>query len=159
MDFAICLELANANTGRTLNQLGIHCLNHTDYSGVRYRPIAVSIETKAAYAGDAEATLQLSTWAKAQMLYLRQLLYKAGKSSAQIITLPLVLVVGHEWRVYFIEDRGESAVSFPRTIASTNVACHILIQSLLLRYCGRDQCLEVPAECLNCIRSSLASRC
>lgn len=110
MDFAICLE-AKLNIGKPLFQTGIQSLNCTDYNGIRYRPVAVSIETKAAYSGGAEATAQLCTWAQAQIALLRRMLYKLGDDSATIITLPLVMVVGHEWRIYFIEDGGDRAVS------------------------------------------------
>ncbi|KAF2206319.1 hypothetical protein CERZMDRAFT_53344, partial [Cercospora zeae-maydis SCOH1-5] len=80
------------------------------YNPIRYRPIAVSIETKVAHAGTAEATLQLTTWVKAQIRHLRDMSHRSGRIVNCIIPLPLILVAGHEWTFYYLQDTGTEAI-------------------------------------------------
>ncbi|KAK0248755.1 hypothetical protein LTS02_013254 [Friedmanniomyces endolithicus] len=70
----------------------------------------MSIETKTALAGSAEATLQLSIWATAQISFLRRMLTKARNGVGPTIPLPLVIVVGHEWNLGYMEDRGQEVI-------------------------------------------------
>ncbi|EMC91051.1 hypothetical protein BAUCODRAFT_152823 [Baudoinia panamericana UAMH 10762] len=103
VDFCIALKL-DTSIQQLLYARGIDGLNHTDYTGIKWEPIVVSIETKKAMSGSADATLQLSTWTTAHIKFLRRLLCEAGNATVTILPLPLLMVVGHEWRFYWIED-------------------------------------------------------
>ncbi|KXS93975.1 hypothetical protein AC579_2072 [Pseudocercospora musae] len=112
VDFCITLELNDDPSWdldelqQSLYSVGVDSLNHTDYAGIRWTPIAVSIETKMPYAGTIEASLQLSTWGAAHIKFLRQMLSKVGNAAVPIIPLPLVVVVGNEWEMYYMQDCG-----------------------------------------------------
>lgn len=93
-------------------------INHTKAEYLRFKPIAVSIETKRADAGDEEAgKIQLGMWAGAQYRKLKQLTENGvgdefrqmgplgqsstthAKSKVNYPILPLVLVHGHDWKL------------------------------------------------------------
>lgn len=101
VDFCIALELHNyEEPGQRLYQMGVHHLNQTDYGTVRYKPIVISIETKLTGEGGTTALVQLSTWATAQIKYLRQALHWSGNASHdpadfEMLPLPLILTQGH----------------------------------------------------------------
>jgi hypothetical protein len=97
---------------QSINQLTI---NHTKAKCLRFKPIAVSIETKRADSGDEEAgKIQLGIWAGAQYRKLieneveaeSQQMGEAGPSTTtpsppkfQYPILPIVLVQGHDWKL------------------------------------------------------------
>lgn len=87
-------------------------VNQTTYGPVRYCPIAISIETKIAIGALEEARLQLGVWTAAWHKRMRLLLNDAESSdnTKRIITLPLVLILEHEWRLLFACDRGHRIV-------------------------------------------------
>jgi hypothetical protein len=88
----------------------IPSVNQTCYEPVRFAPIAVSIETKQPMARD-DGKVQLGVWTAAWHYRMQRLLMQhkdiqeQGVSS-RIVTLPLLLVTGHQWRLYFACDRG-----------------------------------------------------
>ena len=97
--------------GQRLYQAGVRHLNHTDYGPVRYNPIALSIETKLTGEGGTTALVQLSTWTSAQVLHLRQMLHRdkgdAHLNDPMIPPLPLLIVQGHTWSLYYLEHDHE----------------------------------------------------
>lgn len=87
-------------------------VNQTCYEPVRFAPIAVSIETKQPTGRD-DGKVQLAVWIAAWQYRMRRLLNDKGKGipeqeleQGRIVTLPLLLVTGHQWRLYFACDRG-----------------------------------------------------
>lgn len=73
-------------------------VNHTTYPPLRSRPIAVSIETKTPSGKYDEAVAQLAIWGAAHLARLNRLV----PPGTSLPTLPLVLVSGTEWNLYFI---------------------------------------------------------
>jgi len=89
---------------------GEECFNQTAYEPLRYCPIAVSIETKRD-GNFEEGRVQLAVWTAAwhkRMAILNDL----PATAQRLVTLPLLLVVDHEWKLLFACDRGECIVSF-----------------------------------------------
>ncbi|KAF6527977.1 hypothetical protein HZS61_008279 [Fusarium oxysporum f. sp. conglutinans] len=82
-------------------------INQTIYGPVRNDPIAVSIETKIASGLIEEARGQLGLWVAAWHQRMRALRI----SDEQIITLPLILVMEHQWKLMFACDQG-NAISY-----------------------------------------------
>ncbi|KAF5230267.1 hypothetical protein FAUST_9888 [Fusarium austroamericanum] len=79
-------------------------INQTIYGPVKNNPIAVSIKVKVASASLEEARGQLGLWIAAwcrRMSLLR-------KSEENIITVPLVMVMEHEWKLMFAIGRGDA---------------------------------------------------
>ncbi|KAH8662647.1 hypothetical protein BGZ61DRAFT_368597 [Ilyonectria robusta] len=89
---------------------GVQYINQTQYPPLQFRPISVSIETKASGSAE-EGKLQLGVWSAAWHQRMRALLNSGATKSTdgerRIITLPLLLVVGHEWKIFFACDRGD----------------------------------------------------
>ncbi|KAI5455738.1 hypothetical protein BGZ63DRAFT_397858 [Mariannaea sp. PMI_226] len=82
----------------------IRSINQTTYGPVRNDPIAMPMETKIATGHIEEARIQLALWVAAwhkRMAALRM-------SDEQIITLPLIMVMEHEWKLMFACDQGNS---------------------------------------------------
>lgn len=75
---------------------------------LRYRPVAVSIETKTPEGGELHGRTQLSIWGAGHIMRLRS---ARRDGSDDEVALPLVLVVGTRWMAYFLVDRGECLVS------------------------------------------------
>jgi hypothetical protein len=122
------------------DQLGtvVQSINHVEDNGfLRCRPIAVSIETKTADGGESVGRTQLSIWGAAHLMRLQAAAEPVtcsaagtpapGRSRNALTTalpnteisstttddnlgLPLVLVVGSKWTVYFLVDHGEYLV-------------------------------------------------
>lgn len=104
VDYAMCLEYGRAEPifGRIRNTLQFeptNCqyINHTSYEPVRFRPIAISIETKVT-GNETEATAQLSVWVVAQFKRLQSIIQRSGVSS-EMTVLPLIHIQGHDWFV------------------------------------------------------------
>lgn len=90
------------------------CLNHTTYGPVRYDPIAIFIETKTAGGTTEEARLQLGIWVAAwhrRMAALMQTCPGRSEPVDRIITVPLIVIMEHEWRLSFACDMGDRIVS------------------------------------------------
>lgn len=83
-------------------------VNQTIYGPVRYEPIAISIESKIAIGALEEARLQLGVWVAAWHRRMSALL---PANQEPIITLPLILIMEHEWYLLFACDRGDRIVS------------------------------------------------
>lgn len=86
-------------------------VNQTVYQPLQYSPIAVAIETKVARPAP-EGRVQLAVWAAAWHERMHQFLaqrgvQRRGEPYRPIVSLPLVLVTEHEWKLSFACDRGE----------------------------------------------------
>ncbi|KAJ2891596.1 hypothetical protein MKZ38_000187 [Zalerion maritima] len=78
-------------------------INQTQYPPLQFRPVAISIETKAAGLAE-DGRVQLGVWTAA---WHRRISSWSLSDKATIITLPLLLVVEHEWKIFFACDRGD----------------------------------------------------
>ncbi|KAL6400034.1 hypothetical protein AUP68_15725 [Ilyonectria robusta] len=93
VDFYICLG-GNSTTAAIRHRLkkagDCYSINHSPYQPLRYRPIAISIETKTPDGSGQEAKTQVSVWAAAYMARLRALSGTSKSAMALGVTLPLV---------------------------------------------------------------------
>jgi hypothetical protein len=99
MEFCVALKLEKP-TEDAVVQAGTESLNHTDYTPVLLRPIAVSMETQAVGTSDSEALLQLTTWGRTQLKFLKS--FRSNQDRLPIPPLPMILVTGHVWKAYFL---------------------------------------------------------
>lgn len=79
-------------------------INQTNYQPLRFRPIAISIETKTPDGSSQEAKAQLSVWTTAYIRRLRELAGTSETASGLGITLPILIVRGSQWELFFIVD-------------------------------------------------------
>ncbi|GKT61305.1 hypothetical protein ColTof3_08644 [Colletotrichum tofieldiae] len=94
------------NTRKTKKPAALpQSINHTEYDPLRQAPISVSIETKKPGGSEDAAKAQLSVWASAQILRLRQLL--GGSEDPVGITLPLLFVSGPTWQLLFAVEKDD----------------------------------------------------
>lgn len=101
VDYAIVLEPSESLKTRIRDKVEreiFGSINHTAQEHMRYQPIAVSIETKLPGESKREADKQLLVWVSGHFTRLRQLL--STKQSQTIPALPLLLVQGHDWKLY-----------------------------------------------------------
>ncbi|KAG5804183.1 hypothetical protein H9Q74_011014 [Fusarium xylarioides] len=127
-------------------------INQTTYGPVRFDPIAVSIETKIAIGAIEEARLQLGLWVAAWHQRVSALSQSVG--SGHIITLPLILVMEHEWHLLLACDRGDRieiiegiAIGDTRgligllALQPTSGSCEVLqyLKSIQSEHPGREQ--------------------
>ncbi|KAI5455719.1 hypothetical protein BGZ63DRAFT_409647 [Mariannaea sp. PMI_226] len=84
-------------------------INQTTYGPVRFDPIAVSIETKIAIGAIEEARMRLGLCVAAWHKRVSALSHSAR--NGYIITLPLILVIEHEWHLLLAFDRGDKIVT------------------------------------------------
>ncbi|KAF7552794.1 hypothetical protein G7Z17_g4100 [Cylindrodendrum hubeiense] len=96
-------------------------VNQTGYPPLQFAPIACNIETKTSTAQQG-GQLQLSVWTAAWYQRILKLV-PDGVAQHGIITLPLLHIVGHDWRLSFacwrrdrIEIVGELALGDTRTL-------------------------------------------
>jgi hypothetical protein len=85
---------------------GLQTINQTNYTPVRFRPIAISIETKTPNAPEEEAKVQLGIWVAAYFDRIRMFSYEKPVT----LTLPLLYVSGAHWFLLFACDRGQHVV-------------------------------------------------
>ena len=91
--------------------IDMQSVNQTLYRPVRYAPIATSIETKTAGSAE-EGRVQLGVWTAAWHKRFEAFLAARDDSvKGLIVTLPLLLIVEDEWKLFFACDRGASIVS------------------------------------------------
>ena len=100
------------------------CLNQTVYGPVRHDPIAMVIETKIARGDLDEARLQLGIWVASWHQRMKMLI---GTSlDKPLVTLPLIIVIEHKWRLLFACDKKDQIVS--EFLSSTLVDVNILVE-------------------------------
>ncbi|RMZ71903.1 Methyltransferase type 11 [Pyrenophora seminiperda CCB06] len=103
-------------------------INPSDYSPLRYEPVVLGIETKSASGSSENGEVQLSVWAMAHFNRLRHLI-----QDPVTITLPLILITGAQWRLYFAVDSPSEihlidAMSLGNT--DTLINCYTLLKAL-----------------------------
>ncbi|KAL3587396.1 hypothetical protein FPOAC2_13292 [Fusarium poae] len=84
------------------------CLNQTVYRPVRNDPIAMVIETKIARGDLEEARLQLGIWVASWHQRMKMLI--GAYSDKALVTLPLIIVMEHKWRLLFACDKKDQIV-------------------------------------------------
>lgn len=94
------------------------CINQTVYGPVRKDPIAMVIETKIAAGDLEEARLQLGIWVASWHQRIKMLIGTSSTraATAPIVTLPLIIVMEHKWRLLFACDRQDRIVSISRAL-------------------------------------------
>lgn len=85
---------------------GLQTINQTSFTPVRFRPIAISIETKTPNASEEEAMIQLGMWVAAHFKRIR--MFSRGELVTP--TLPLLYVSSAQWSLLFAIDRGKHVV-------------------------------------------------
>ena len=106
----------------------LQTINQTRSDPLRFRPIAISIETKKASLAGQGARIQLGMWVAAHFNRIRAL-----KDESLIMpTLPLISVAGAEWHLHFARDCDKQIVSYsgnPSTLAV--FATYLLLQEII----------------------------
>ena len=107
VDYAILINPSQNFTGNPSESLHNHIIeklrrekdgtsiNQTESEWVRFKPIAVNIETKRGAVGEDEAHVQLATWLTAQYSRLRQLM--PDKAPTKLPSFPVLSVQGQRW--------------------------------------------------------------
>ncbi|SMR65007.1 unnamed protein product [Zymoseptoria tritici ST99CH_3D1] len=107
VDFCLAFDIP-PDLKAVLVERQVH-LNQTEYTPVEFDAIAFSIETKSSTTASSDEGLrQLSIWAQAQVIRLRQLLDAYGRKDGGVVEIPvllLLLVQGHEWTLVCFKDR------------------------------------------------------
>ena len=89
-------------------------VNQLAYAPLRYSPIAVGVESKTGMSNLEEGRRQLgvctAAWHRRMHALMAQKTYMTGE---KIVTLPLLLIVEHEWRLSFAVDAGDAIVRVP----------------------------------------------
>ncbi|KAL9103924.1 MAG: hypothetical protein Q9163_001072 [Psora crenata] len=83
-------------------------INAASQDYIRFNPIGVSIETKREAGNPDEAVLQLGKWTIAQLNRLKQLI---NDESVEPPAFPLVIIVGHSWRLFLAHMTSASTLS------------------------------------------------
>ena len=93
-------------------------INQTMQNPLREEPIAISIETKVPFSGEASADLQLAIWSGAGLLRTRGLLETLDQAKEQIPTLPMLSLHGHDLYLSAIQDRADHNVRLRKSAPS-----------------------------------------
>ncbi|KAF7195970.1 hypothetical protein HII31_02732 [Pseudocercospora fuligena] len=112
-DFAITMPIDH-KTETALRSRGIQALSHSAYQPLTFSPPAISIETKLEGESGIEAEVQLSTWLRAHILFLRTLLQKLGRESTPCIPLPALVVQGAQWSFVYFDPREDRVDKWSR---------------------------------------------
>ncbi|KAK7428867.1 hypothetical protein QQZ08_004637 [Neonectria magnoliae] len=110
VDFCVTLD-SEAIRHRVIERLKTsnhESIAHTEYPALRFRPIAISIETKTPGGSTETARTQLAVWASAHIARLRELAATADDAAGLGITLPLISIRGAEWDLLFAVDHATS---------------------------------------------------
>ena len=101
VDYDICLEPDSAEPmfkrmreTLRLELVNSHYINHTSFEPVRFRPIAISIETKIG-GSESEAATQLSVWVVAHFKRLQLFILRSGVT-CEMMVLPLIYIKEHD---------------------------------------------------------------
>ncbi|KAI6621872.1 hypothetical protein MCOR07_004699, partial [Pyricularia oryzae] len=86
-------------------------INHSDYGPIRFRPTGIPIETKISSVADSGRT-QLLIWAAGWFARMEAWVRKQQRADAGTeikvpSTLPVILVVEHDWKLSYVCDRGD----------------------------------------------------
>ena len=110
VDYAMIIDSSRVFQSRIIAKLSTRrdfnlTINATAAEWFRFKPIAVSIETKRGAISQDEAYLQLGIWTAAHFAKLRQLMQD---SCAALPVLPVLFVQGHEWKLILAIMTSES---------------------------------------------------
>jgi hypothetical protein len=139
IDYAIVLESPFFSEDQVITRLATspgplqRTINPTDYTPLRYSPVAISIETKPPDGSKESSKVQLSIWAMAYFNRLRAL-----TQDPVSITLPLILVSDKNWELMFARDLEHSIeIIHAVDIGNTGdiVGCYTILAALRL-LCG-----------------------
>ncbi|KAF4946869.1 hypothetical protein FSARC_14102 [Fusarium sarcochroum] len=86
------------------------CINQTVYGPVRKNPLVMVIKTKLAEGDLEEARLQLGVWVASWHQRIA-VLFGGHLAGNPVITLPLIIVMEHQWRLLLACDRMDRLVS------------------------------------------------
>lgn len=139
VDFCLALEPTSTLERLVASQPPpLQTINQTTYGPLVLRPIAVAIETKPEASAES-GNHQLATWTKAWMARA-ELMSKwimehkpdgIGETERQLPVLPLIRVVGHDWKLAFawadkVLDEGSSVVIVSEiAMGSTSDLVHV----------------------------------
>jgi hypothetical protein len=134
VDYCIALSESSISTRKIIDKLSgqpqplSSAINGIVQEDVRFRPIAVSIETKIPWGED--PLPQLSVWVATHFQRLRRLLPPSVDGHEVIVdmTLPLLAVSGSRWNLVFAKDTANgivrvSSLYFPLKSSSLNLLC------------------------------------
>lgn len=140
VDFVITLDstsvVAAAKDQIRLQGGSPRSINHTEYQPLRYRPIAISIETKPTNGSIDEGMTQLAVWSSAYMSRLKELSTTSDKAAAGVgigVTLPLLLVRGSQWSLMMAVDQVREMKLLDFGVignTSTLVGCYKMVAQL-----------------------------
>lgn len=140
VDYTIVIDVSEDDPLRKkISQLihrteGLPHVNQTAYLPLKDSPIAASIEAKVEM-GAEDPMIQLGIWTVAwyQRMYdLREALVGAGPKP-QLVSVPIIQVVAHNWYVYFVCDATTSIEVYgPVSLGSTEnmTSMYVLLRSL-----------------------------
>lgn len=140
VDYAIVIDISEDDPLRKMISNLIHRteglphVNQTAYLPLKDSPIAASIEAKVEV-GAEDPMIQLGIWTVAwyQRMYdLREVVVGAGPKP-QLVSVPIIRVVSHNWFVYFVCDaRTSIEVYGPVSLGSTEnmTSMYALLRSL-----------------------------
>lgn len=120
------LDIESIITGAVQSQ----SVNQTAYPPLRLAPICVSIETKAPDGDQSQAKAQLAIWGAAHLRRLdclrKACMARAGEEASSALApalpcLPMILVVGAYWDLYFLKmnDEGEITMIGNQSLGDT----------------------------------------
>jgi len=138
VDLAILLRLDPFAQTRLRNILQCspkdsQSVNQTMQNPLREEPIAINIETKVPFSGEATADLQLAIWSGAGLLRIRGLLEMLEHAQEQIPTLPMLSLHGHDLHLSAIQERTDLNVR----LASPLLYVYLLKLTFVQRVYGK----------------------
>ncbi|RMJ04980.1 hypothetical protein CDV36_014357 [Fusarium kuroshium] len=133
------VKACQANAGPSDSNL-VRSINHTEYMPLRWRPIAVNIETKTPDGSSQEGMAQLSVWAATHFERLRALKRSKGALLREMQTdealstaLPLLLIQGSTWSLFFAVDGTDRIDIFNGIVigdTTTMIGCYKVVAAL-----------------------------
>ena len=100
----LCRAIRGRITSQSINE---NFVNHTRYSPWPRFPLQFPLKPRLTMASEEEARVQLGIWTAAWHKRISRLV-ELGDGA--IITLPLLIAVGHHWKLYFACDRGPDGI-------------------------------------------------
>jgi len=86
-------------------------INHTMYEPLRFRPIAISVETKTSDGSESTADIQLGIWVAAHFAKLLLFMKENDRKTERLPVLPVLYIAGPHWSVQFAVHQGKGIVS------------------------------------------------
>ena len=114
-------------------------VNQLASTPLRYSPIAVGVETKTGISSLEEGRRQLgvctAAWHRRMHALMAEKTHMAG---VKMVTLPLLLILEHEWRLSFAVDAGDATVRvLPLLPALFSSYCALPVLVVLRPPCSR----------------------